>query len=106
MSNALGSPRKQSSCFEPEGLKPKDLRKDLLEKHGIDVKLPAAMKSFSRARHEKDDEEAPFDKMLGLFQALREQNPGTVAEIEVVDGRFSRVFLCMAHAPVHGDTAP
>ena len=84
---------KQLLC-EQEGLKPKDLRKDLREKHGIDVKLPAAMKAVSRARQEKDDEEASFDKMLGLFQALREQNPGTVAEIEVVDGRFSRAFLC------------
>ena len=79
---------------ERDGLKPKELQDRLRERHGVDVKIRAATKAVARAKKDHEDEEASFDKLIGLFQALREQNPGTVAEIAMDDGRFEKAFLC------------
>ena len=79
---------------ERNGLKPKELQDRLREKHGVDVKVRAATKAVAKAKRDHEDEEASFDKLPGLFQALREQNPGTVAEIVMEDGRFKMAFLC------------
>ena len=40
------------------------------------------------------DEEASFDMLPGLFEALKKQNPGTVTEIVMSEGRFKMAFLC------------
>ena len=58
------------------------------------MKIRAATKAVAQAKKDHEDEEASFDKLIGLFQALREQNPGTVAEIAMDDGRFEKAFLC------------
>ena len=49
---------------------------------------------WPKQKKDHEDEEASFDKLIGLFQALREQNPGSVAEIMMDDGRFEKAFLC------------
>ena len=54
----------------------------------------AAMKAVSKARRLHEEEEGSFDKLPGLFQALMEQNPGTVADIKSEDGRLVMAFLC------------
>ena len=79
---------------EREGLKPKDLQDTLRQKHGIHVKAGAATKGVAQARKERDEEEASFDMFQGLFEALKEQNPGTVTEIVMCEGRFKTAFLC------------
>ena len=79
---------------EREGVRPKELQDALREKHGVDVKPRAAIKAVAKARKDKQEEEASFDMLPGLFQALKDQNPGTVAEIMVEDGRFKMAFLC------------
>ena len=79
---------------EMEDLQPRDLQSGLKTKHGVDVKDPAARKAMAKARSDRDDEEASFDLLPGLFEALKERNPGTVAEIVVDEGRFEMAFLC------------
>ena len=66
----------------------------MLEKHGVDVQAEAASKAVAKARKDQEEEDASFDKIPGLFQALKDQNPGTVAEILTEDGRFKMAFLC------------
>ena len=77
-----------------EDLQPKDLQAGLKTELGVDVKNRAARTAMAKARKDRDEDEASFDTLTGLFQALREQNPGTVAEIIVERGRFSMAFLC------------
>ena len=79
---------------ERQGLAPRDLVDTLRERHGVEVKPRAATKAVAKARKMHDDEDASFDKLPGLFQALREQNPGTVAEIVTERDRFVMAFLC------------
>ena len=79
---------------ERQHLWPRELVDTLREKHGVEVKPRAATKAVAKARKLHDDEDASFDKLQGLFQALREQNPGTVAEILIEEGRFVMAFLC------------
>ena len=79
---------------ERQHLGPRELVDTLREKHGVEVKPRAATKAVAKARKLHDDEDASFDKLQGLFQALREQNPGTVAEILIEEGRFVMAFLC------------
>ena len=79
---------------ETEELEPKELQRSLKTKHGVDVKAPAARKALAKARMDRDDNEASFDMLPGLFEALKDQNPGTVAEIAMEEGRFVMAFLC------------
>ena len=79
---------------EREGVRPIELQDALREKHGVDIKPRAAMKAVAKARKDMQEEEAAFDKLPGLFQALKDQNQGTVAEIVVEEGRFKMAFLC------------
>ena len=60
---------------ERQGLAPRDLVATLREKHGVEVKPRAATKAVAKARKMHDDEDASFDKLPGLFHALKEQNP-------------------------------
>ena len=53
------------------------LQTTLQEVLGVKVKDPAVRKAVAEARKEKDDRDASFDKLPGLSQQLKEQNPGT-----------------------------
>ena len=75
-------------------LGPRDLVDTLREKHGVEVEPCAATKAVAKARQTRDEEDASFDKLPGLFQTLSEQNPGTVADIAIEEGRFVKAFLC------------
>ena len=79
---------------ERENPKPKELQESLKHDMGIDVDVHAARKAMSEARKDNDDEDACFKKLPGLFEDLKEQNPGTVAEIAMDEGRLSMAFLC------------
>ena len=79
---------------EKENANPKELQESLKHDMGIDVDVHAARKAVSEARKDNDDEDACFEKLPGLFEDLKEQNPGTVAEIAMDEGRLSMAFLC------------
>ena len=87
---------------ERENAKPKELQERLKRDMGIDVSVHAARKAMSEEKKDNDDEEACFEKLPGLFEALKRQNPGTVAEIDMEEGRLSMAFLCPDLVPVHG----
>ena len=48
---------------------------------------------MKKARKDKDAEEASIDKLPGVFQALVEQNPGTVTDIVIEQGRLKMAVL-------------
>ena len=75
-------------------MKPKEFQSDIRTGLGVALDRRVAMKAVSRARREMCVEEAAFNKLRGLFDALKEANPGTVAEIACEEGRFSMAFLC------------
>ena len=79
---------------EREGLSGKELKNVLRQRHGVDVKVPAAMKAVAKARKVYEEEERSFDMLYGPFQALMEHNPGTVADIVMENGRLKMAFLC------------
>ena len=79
---------------ERENAKPKELQESLKRDMGIDVTVHAARKAMSEAKKDNDDEDACFEKLPRLFEALKRQNPGTVAEIDMEEGRLSMAFLC------------
>ena len=79
---------------ERDTVKPAELKVDLQHRLAVEVQPIVARKAVARARQELDDENASFDKLPGMFEALKAQNPGTVAEIVLEDGRFSMAFLC------------
>ena len=79
---------------EIEELRPKDLQRGLKTQLGVDVKDPAVREAVAKARKDKDAEEAAIDKLPGPFQALREQNPGTVTDIAIEQGRLKMAFMC------------
>ena len=104
---------------EREQAKPKELQRNIKHELGVDVSIRSARKAMSKARKERDDEDAAFNKLPGLFRALSEQNPGTVADIVMEKGRLKMAFLCpgpcvqaWAHCPkiialdgTHGSSA-
>ena len=69
-------------------LKPKDLMDDLQKNMVVEANPQAVRKATAQARTEINEEEASFDKLPGFFEALKEANPGTVAEIEMEYGHF------------------
>ena len=79
---------------DDEEVKPMAIQNTLREDLGVKVKDPAVRKAVAEARKDKDEKDASFDKLPGLFQVLKEQNPGTVAEIETEEGRLKMAFLC------------
>ena len=79
---------------EIEGINPLDLQQSLKQTLGVDVEVPAARKAVRKARADRDAEEASFDKLPGLFQALADENPGTVTDIVMEEGRLKMAFLC------------
>ena len=84
----------KEKLHEVEELRPKDLQKGLKTQLGVDVKDRAARKAVTKAKEEQDAEEVSIEKLPGMFQALAEQNPGTVSDIVVEDGRLKMAFLC------------
>ena len=66
---------------EREWLRGKELKKVLCKEHGLEAKVSAAMKAVAKAKKLQEDEEGSFDKLPGLFETLKRQNQGTVAEI-------------------------
>ena len=67
---------------------------DLHKNRVVEADPQAVRKGIAKSRMEINKEDASFDKLQGFFQALKEANPGTVAEIETVDSHFSMAFLC------------
>ena len=79
---------------ERDTAKPAELKVDLQHRLAVEIQPIVARKAVAKARQELDDENASFDKLPGMFELLKAQNPGTVAEIVLEDGRFSMAFLC------------
>ena len=79
---------------EREEAKPIELQENIKENLGVDVDIHATRRAVANARKIMDDEAASFDKLPGLFEALREQNPGTVTDIAMEEGRLKMAFLC------------
>ena len=84
---------KQLLC-EREAARPIELQRNIKESLGVDVDIHAARRAVANARKIIDDDEASFDKLPGLFEALREQNEGTVTDIAMEEGRLTMAFLC------------
>ena len=91
---ALVTTKAKKLLKEREKVGPKELQDTLLEKHGVDVQAEAASKAVAKARKDQEEEDASCGKIPGLFQALKDQNPGTVAEILTEEGRFKMAFIC------------
>ena len=79
---------------ERDTAKPAELKVDLQHRLAVEILPKVARTAMAKARQELDDENASFDKLPGMFELLKAQNPGTVAEIVLEDGRFSMAFLC------------
>ena len=84
---------------DDEEVKPMAIQNTLREDLGVKVKDPAVRKAVAEARKDKDEKDASFDKLPGLFQVVKEQNLGTVAENEMEEGRPKIAFLALAPVP-------
>ena len=87
-------------------MKPKEFQADLRTSLGVTVDGRVAMKVVSQARRENEAKEAAFNKLQGLFDALKAVNPGTVAEIACEGGASLWPFFARGLAREHGLTVP
>ncbi|XP_038972040.1 uncharacterized protein LOC120104627 [Phoenix dactylifera] len=82
--------------------KPSDIVKDIRRQYGVE--LP-----YHQAWHGKEvammdlygNSRLSYERIRWYCDAIRQTNPGSIAEYETIDGRFRRLFICF-HASLMG----